>query len=265
MSESRDKYSLYFNSVQNPEADIAVMKQAWKSRYKGEMFKVLREDFCGTFANTVAWVKQHKLNRGIAIDLDKSPIAYGKKNYLSTLTKDQESRVQILNKNVLSSKLPKADVIFAFNFSYYCFQERKLLKAYFKEVYKKLNSKGMFLMDCFGGSLTQLTNDYSVYFPSMKYTYHFEQLSFDPINSRAKLAIHFRFKKGKPLNNAFVYDWRMWSIPELREILEEVGFKTSTVLWEGLTKSGDGNGKYLPKKTGEECESWIAYIAAYKS
>ena len=120
-------------------------------------------------------------------------------------------------------------------------------------------------MDCFGGSLTQLTNDYKVYFPSKKYTYHFEQLSFDPINSRAKLAIHFRFKQGKPLNNAFVYDWRMWTIPELREILEEAGFKTSTVLWEGLTKSGDGNGKYLPKKTGEECESWIAYIAAYKS
>jgi hypothetical protein len=261
---SRDKYSLYFNSVQNPEADIAVMKQAWKAKYKGEMFKVLREDFCGTFANTVVWVKQNKLNRGIAIDLDQAPIAYGKKHYLSTLNPDQESRVTILNENVLSSGLPKADVIFAFNFSYYCFQQRKVLTAYFKEVYKKLNSKGMFLMDCFGGSLTQLTNDYKVYFPSKKYTYHFEQLSFDPINSRAKLAIHFRFKKGKPLNNAFTYDWRMWTIPEVRDLMLDAGFSEAHVYWEGCDADGEGTGEYLKTTEGDNSYSWIAFVVGMK-
>jgi SAM-dependent methyltransferase len=265
MGRTLDKYKLYHNSVQNPDADIDAMKKAWRLRYKDSMFQTLREDFCGTFANTVAWVSKNRLNYGIGIDLDNEPINYGKKNYLASLTTEQQTRIKILHANVLSLKLPRADVVCAFNFSYYCFHERKVLLAYFKSVFKKLNKKGMFVLDCLGGSLTQLANDHKKRFPREKYTYHFEQLSFDPIHSRAKFAIHFKFKTGKSLMNAFTYDWRMWTIPEIRELLEEAGFKTSKVFWEGLTKKGEGSGVYRVKEKGEECESWIAYIAAYKS
>ena len=265
MGRTLDKYKLYHSSVQNPDADIDAMKKAWRLNCKDSMFQTLREDFCGTFANTVAWVSKNRLNYGIGIDLDKEPINYGKKNYLASLTTEQQTRIKILHANVLSLKLPRADVVCAFNFSYYCFHERKVLLSYFKSVFKKLNSKGMFVLDCLGGSLTQLANDHKKRFPKEKYTYHFEQLSFDPIHSRAKFAIHFKFKTGKSLKNAFTYDWRMWTIPEIRELLEEAGFKTSKVFWEGLTKKGEGSGVYRVKEKGEECESWIAYIAAYKS
>ena len=56
----------------------------------------------------------------------------------------------------------------------------------------------------------------------------------------------------------------MWSLPELREILAEVGFKKTHVYWEGTTKSGEGNGVFTRTEKGEACESWIAYIAAEK-
>lgn len=265
MGQIRDKYKLYHHSVQNPDADIDAMKKAWKLQYKETAFYTLREDFCGTFANTAAWVKKNKLHYGIGVDLDKEPIQYGKKHYLKLMTANEQARIKILNANVLSPKLPAADVVCAFNFSYFCFHERKVLLAYFKSVFKKLNKKGMFILDCLGGSLTHLANDHKKRFPKEKFTYHFEQLSFDPIHSRAKFAIHFKFKTGRSLKNAFTYDWRMWTIPEIRELLEEAGFKTNKVFWEGLTKNGEGNGIYRVREKGEECESWIAYLAAYKS
>ena len=55
----------------------------------------------------------------------------------------------------------------------------------------------------------------------------------------------------------------MWAIPELKDILDEVGFKT-TVYWEGTTKDGDGDGDFKPVTQGEECEAWIAYLVSEK-
>lgn len=261
----RDKYALYHKSVQNPEADIAFMKKAWKRKYDPSQFRTLREDFCGTFANTVAWVKKSQAHHGVGVDLDPEPISYGKKHYLSQLSSEQKTRINIVQDNVLAKDLPKADVVCAFNFSYYIFQDRKTLLSYFTNVYKKLNKQGMFIVDCFGGAKTHIPNDHRVNFPSDKYIYSFEQTSFDPIQSRGKFAIHFLFKEGRSLKNAFTYDWRLWTIKEIREIMEESGFSSSIVLWEGVNQNGTGNGVFRVKESGEECESWTGYIAAYKS
>jgi len=264
MSTIRDKYALYHNSVQNPEADIDFMKKAWKRKFEPDRFVTMREDFCGTFANTVAWVRENPKHVGVGIDLDPEPISYGKKHYLSKVSSDEKARVTIIEGNVLQKNLPRADVVCAFNFSYYIIQDRKTLLAYFSNVFRSLNKQGMFILDCFGGSKTHVSNDHRVNFPKQKYTYSFEQKSFDPIQSRATFAIHFLFKSGRSLKNAFTYDWRMWTIKEIRELMEEAGFSSSIVLWEGLKKDGTGNGVFRTRERGEECESWTGYIAAYK-
>lgn len=62
----------------------------------------------------------------------------------------------------------------------------------------------------------------------------------------------------------FKYDWRMWSIPEIKEIMKEVGFKQTKVYWEGSKKDGSGNGKFTAVNKGEACLSWIAYVAGIK-
>ena len=68
----------------------------------------------------------------------------------------------------------------------------------------------------------------------------------------------------KKNERVFTYDWRMWSIPELRDILFEVGFKKTHIYWEGTTKAGEGDGNFTRTEKGESCLSWIAYIAAEK-
>ena len=56
----------------------------------------------------------------------------------------------------------------------------------------------------------------------------------------------------------------MWAIPELRDLLEEVGFKKVHIYWEGTTADGEGDGVFRPVTSGEECQAWVAYLIGEK-
>ena len=56
-----------------------------------------------------------------------------------------------------------------------------------------------------------------------------EQRSFNSITNEAVNCIHFEFSDGSRLDNAFLYEMRMWSPAELIDALAEVGFGTSRV------------------------------------
>ena len=51
-----------------------------------------------------------------------------------------------------------------------------------------------------------------------------EQVSFDPLTNQCLNKIHFRMDDGKFIEDAFVYDWRLWSPAECCDLLKEVGF-----------------------------------------
>jgi hypothetical protein len=136
------------------------------------------------------------------------------------------------------------------------------MKQYFAKAHAGLKSDGIFLVDLFGGSLCQDENEEATRFRN--FTYYWDQKSFDPVTNRALFHIHFKPKGMKKQNRVFSYDWRLWSIPELREILAECGFKKTHVYWEGTTPKGEGDGKFARTEKGEACQSWIAYIAAEK-
>ena len=144
-----DKYKLYKESVQEPEADIQLLNQVFEEIYPGRKPHVLREDFCGTFALCCEWVKLHNHNVAIGIDFDKAPIDYGKKNYLSKLDSQQSSRVHLYLQNVQHQITKKSDIICAFNFSYFSIKSRKDLKAYFRSAYEGLNQTGILSLDIF--------------------------------------------------------------------------------------------------------------------
>ena len=66
------------------------------------------------------------------------------------------------------------------------------------------------------------------------------------------------------MRRAFEYDWRMWTIPEIRECMEDAGFKSTYVYWEGDDGDGGGNGEFERITTEENCEAWIAYVVGLK-
>lgn len=256
-----DKYRLYRESVQAPAADAKFIRDVYKE-LRGKFPEIMCEDFCGTFAISCEWVKLGDNFKAHAVDLDPEPIAYGKTNYWEKLKPSQRERLVVHNSNVLSPTLPKADIIVAMNFSHYIFKNRKKMLEYFRRCYERLRPKGVFLSDCFGGSACLEANEEEMVFDH--FSYYWDQVSYDPITNNAMFYIHFKPKGMKKQEKVFTYDWRMWTIPELQEVMEDAGFKKSHVYWEGTTKSGEGDGNFKRQTKGEECESFVAYIAAEK-
>lgn len=256
-----DKYDYYIRAVQSPETEVTFFRKVYRELKKKEAL-TLREDFCGTFIVCQEWVRKSPLHKAVGVDLDPEPIEYGKLLAVKNLNAKQASRINIINGNVLSPRLPKTDMVAALNFSYFLFKDRPSMGKYFRNVFKTLKPNGVFLLDCFGGSNCYEPNEEQTKFRD--YTYYWDQDSFDPLSNEAKFYIHFKPKGKKKIEKVFGYDWRLWSIPELKEILTDAGFKKIHIYWEGTTKSGAGDGKFKRTTKGEDCESWIAYIAAEK-
>lgn len=251
-----DKYFYYKKSVQSPKEDIRFFKKTYYHYFKKNP-KIFREDFCGTFYVAYHWVKNHSQNKAIAIDQDKEPIKYGKKHHLSKLSDSQKSRLKIIKQNVLNKNLPKAEIITVSNFSYFIFKDRANLLKYFKNIKKSLFKKGLFIIDVMGGSDCENLSEEKV--EHKGFNYYWEQDHFDPIDNTARFHIHFKKKAGKK-QKAFTYNWRIWSLPELKDTLESAGFSKVHVYWEQSDKSGEGNGVFKKSKKGEICDTWIAYL-----
>lgn len=255
------KYDWYERAVQTPDVEVDFMRK-WFKKFHGRAPLTLREDFCGTAAISCDWVKRDVNARAIGVDLDPEPIEMGKQRHWSKLSPKVRARMQYLEANVLEERSFKSDVICAFNFSYFIFKTRPQLLSYFKQVRKGLGKQGLFFMDLFGGpaSQTVLEENRKV---GKDLIYYWDCQTFNPITAECTFAIHFRDSKGKKHKNVFTYDWRLWTIAELREILTEAGFSKSIVLWEGDDDKGGGNGAYAPTEVIENCEAWVSYIAAF--
>ena len=253
------KYDFYERSVQNAESEVSFMHDEYKRVY-GHSPYTMREDFCGTGAISCKWVEQDKDCEAYGVDLDPEPIKMGRARHYGKLTKQQQSRMHYLQENVLKTSAPKVDVICAFNFSYWIFKKRSELLKYFKSVRKSLNKQGVFFIDIFAGPESQrLVTDTK----KLKgLTYYWECQHFNPLTHDCTFAIHFKDAKGKKHENVFTYHWRMWMMPELRDLLHEAGFSKTIAYWEGDDEDGNGNGEFTPAEDAENCDAWVSYIAA---
>jgi hypothetical protein len=67
----------------------------------------------------------------------------------------------------------------------------------------------------------------------LKIRYTWEQRRADPLTGMVENALHFRVDRDgwivQEETDAFVYHWRLWSVPELREAMREAGFGATEV------------------------------------
>lgn len=262
---SFDKYYYYTESVQSPEEDVQFFQKVYRD-YGGEPQAnlMMREDFCSTFRLCCEWVKLDERYKATGVDLDPETIAYGEANYKSALNPGQQDRIRLLQENVLTGDLPKADIVCATNFSYFIFKKREELLTYFKNCAATMNPGGVLILDCFGGSQCYEANEEETEHEDGGFSYFWDQDSFDPITNGAQFYIHFQREGEEKREKVFSYNWRMWSIPEIREILAEAGLTNFNAYWEGTDEDGEGDGEFTRTDVGEECESWIAYLTASK-
>lgn len=262
-----DKHALYLAAVQDPIGDVSRLSKLYFEINKTEA-KSLREDFSGTFALSCSWVISDKSRSAVALDIDSDALEYGRNKYFTNLSKKEQSRLKVLEQNSIS-KTQKTDLVAAFNFSYCLLHEREKLLSYFRNSLASLNTKGIVVLDIFGGSESEVpeVQERLVDNNDQIAPFHFEFVreSFNPINRHANYAINFNFLNDGPrLEKAFRYHFRMWSINELRECMQEAGFSRSMVFWEDADEDGLGNGKYYPSEIEENSLNWSAYVVGIK-
>ncbi|HXV37640.1 MAG TPA: class I SAM-dependent methyltransferase [Myxococcota bacterium] len=262
-SKRADRYDLYQRAVQEPEADIPLIQRAFRAQFS-RAARTLREDFCGTALLACRWVEKGSDQRAWAIDLDPEPLEWGRIHNVAKLRAQQAARLKLIEGDVLDIGHERVDVTVAFNFSYFLFRERASLLHYFERAYATLNPQGALLLDVYGGADSQRTGEESRKV-NARFDYIWDQNRFDPISHHVTNFIHFAFPDGSRMNRAFRYDWRLWSVPEIRELLQEAGFAKTVVYWEGTDRrTGRGNDVFSPRERASDDPAWICYIAAYR-
>jgi hypothetical protein len=254
--EDVKKYQLYQSAVQNVKKEVEFFRKIYRLIYN-KVPHSFREDFCGTGLLANEWVKNSVENIAVGIDIDQEALEYGNNNNTST------DRVSLLNHNVLTEydETQKFDVICSLNYSHFLLTKRSEIKKYFENVFKNI-SKGIFIIDLFGGS--HIYEDHS--YDKGDY-YRFCGKAINIVNNQTECSLNFKIKKNKykPLFN---FMFRVYSIIELRELLEEIGFKKSKLFLKEINddedddyneyKEVDINGEYYP-----ESERYNGYIISY--
>jgi SAM-dependent methyltransferase len=262
------RHVLYEASVQSLEADLDFVERVYR-RLRGKKLRRLREDFCGTAALASEWVRRRKDNLSWGVDLHRPTLDWGREHRVSHLGKAAR-RVRLVCADVRSITAPKVDVVLAFNFSYSVFKDRTGLLKYFSAVRRSLRPGGILFVDAFGGQETMGTIVEKRKIESSKdwdgkkvpaFTYVWDQARFDVITHEILCHIHFHLRNGKKIRKAFTYDWRLWTLPEIRELMHEAGFASTEVYVDGWDEEAEeGDGIYRRRTRFENQAAWVAYV-----
>lgn len=257
-------HDLYELCVQSPSHLVPFLRAV-----HGHDPRVLGEDFAGTAALSHLWADRDGHARAFAVDLDSEALAF----------RGEHPRVTKRNADVCAATDP-ADVIFVGNFSIGYRHTRNDLVAYLAHARSRLNEGGVFVCDTYGGESAFLLGDVhrDHWIPDdpryaghagKRIRYTWEQRSADPTTGRVTDVLHFRVEKAgvieQELFDAFVYEWRLWSITELRDAMTDAGFAATEVYAKTADAIDDeGNAYILPIEDGEEelDDSYIVLVAA---
>lgn len=261
MAERADRYELYERAVHDPVAEVDFIRSTYAA-LRGHRPLVFREDFSGPASAACEWAQRGPQCRAFGVDIDAAVLDWGRRHRLSRLRPAARERVRLVHADVLEARTPHADVVAALNFSYWVFRDRATLLRYFRSVHGALRRDGLLVLDAFGGY--EASREMEEHTRFRHFTYVWDQAEFRPVTGEITCHIHFRFPDRSRIDRAFTYEWRLWTLPELRELLAEAGFSRATVYWEGDDGDGGGNGEFTPEAAGDADAGWIAYLVAEK-
>lgn len=261
MAEKADRHDLYQRAVQCVESEIDFIDETFAT-LRGRKAVSLREDFCGSANTSCEWVRRRAGNTALGVDLDAEVLAWGEQHNRSKLGK-HAGRLTLVQRDVLEVRHPPVDTVLAMNFSYWILQQRSTLRRYFRQVRDALVDDGVFFLDCYGGY--EAFREMKERTKHDKFTYVWDQAKYNPVSGTMHCHIHFHFPDGSKLNKAFSYEWRLWTLPEIRELLEEAGFSRVTVWWQGWDEDEkDGNGEFSMVEDADADAAWVSYVVAEK-
>ncbi len=271
MAQLADRHELYQKAVQSPEADVEFFTDRFEQLRNRPALR-LREDFCGTALLATTWCMSDPERSAVGVDLDGGTLGWGRERNIEPILDELGERLELIEGDVRDAKAERADITCAMNFSYCVFTTRDTLRGYFEAARRGLKEDGIFIAELYGG--TEAIDILEEERELDGFTYVWDQERYNPLDHSTTCHIHFDFEDGSRLKNAFTYEWRLWTIPELRELLLEAGFADVRVFWEEVEADEDddeddddammsGTGEYVEvTELDENQESWLVYLVA---
>ncbi len=251
-ARNADPHALYEQSVQRPDVIVGFVEELFHHT-RDRAPRILREDFCGTALLSSMWALSEPDRRAIGVDHDAAVLDWAQRHNVQPIG-DAARRIDLVHGDVLHSRR-QADALVSLNFSHFIHHDRAALLGYLRHARRCIKPGGLFICDAFGGpeSIRPCLDERRF----SRFDYLWEQRAFDPLTGRIDCRIHFRFRNGSVLRDAFAYDWRMWSLPELRELLAEAGFDDLGIYFE----SEEG---FIADFDAVGFDAWVAYLVALR-
>lgn len=266
-----DLHYFYEAAVQGVESDLDFAARVFRNK-RGHKPLTVREDFCGTAALACEWAKRSPAHRARGVDIDQPTLDWAQKHNLAFLP-EKAVPPELICADVMTAQTPPSDLLFALNFSYCIFKTRPLLRAYFEAARNALNDDGLLILDLYGGTEAieaklepreiekHIATDGT---PIPSFTYIWDQSVYNVIDHHVINHIHFKVPGFGKIEKAFTYDWRLWTLPEIQELLIEAGFRAAEVYLHGWTRDGESDETYRRRMTYENSLGWVAYIVGIK-
>ncbi|HWB02451.1 MAG TPA: class I SAM-dependent methyltransferase [Verrucomicrobiales bacterium] len=280
-----DTLELYRWAVQDPETHAVVLRTMYERLRPGRHPAILREDFAGTAAESIAWVALKKGRRAIAVDLDAQTLEWARCRAAHLLGPRSSNVSFVCGDARLTGppEVPHADILAVLNFSI-CYQhDPDELQSYLRHALDVLAPDGILVLNLFGGAeaVRAGTTRHRVApnprlpgeAPVPEFEYLWEVRSCDAESRRLDCRIHFAVPdptasgRMQEIRDAFSYDFRLWSVKELVRACGEAGF-TDVQVWRhtyDALKGEDGVflGSVEPQSL-DALENWTAYVVAAK-
>ncbi len=215
---TREAWSLYERTVQDPQRTVALLRRLHRGRPR-----VLGEDFAGSAALSRAWGEHVAGGRAFAVDLDAEALAFAPDPRVSTHALDVRDRA--------IGRLGPCDIVHAGNFSLGELRARRDLEAWARSTHERLAPRGIAVLDTYGGESAWrlgVLERRRIELDGEELRWSWEQRSADPLTGEVVDSLSFRVLRAGEvivdLPDAFVYRWRLWSVPELVDVLRAAGF-----------------------------------------
>jgi len=233
------RFGRYELCVQSPALEAGFLRAV----HGGGGGLTLGEDFAGPAGISRAWLVADDRSKAVATDRDSVPLRYA----VSRLAHESAGaleRLTVRERDVMEVG-DRADVIAALNFAVCELHARARLVTYLRHVVYRLNAHGVFVADLYAGADAMSVGESRQIVDTDwgEVTYVWEQRSADVCTARVVNAISFGAGESE-LRDAFVYEWRLWGIAELREAMREAGFR-STEVHAGYGEAIDGEGNLI--------------------
>lgn len=254
------------------------MEAAFVRAVHGGDPRTLCEDFCGPASVARAWCAMGRAFHAVAVDIDPVPLKHARARAAESDRAGRDTslkRLRLAEQDVLTVR-DRVDIIAGFNFAMCELHDRTKLIVYLRSAKKRLKPGGVLIADLYGGpgSLTPGTATRRVPTECGTLVYRWEQRRVDPVTARVINAIHFVLPgrgpaEARTFSDAFVYDWRLWTVAELRDAMLEAGF-ASTEIYTSYGDAVDSDGNlyvrpfatdFEPGDPDELGENFVAYVA----